>query len=114
MGAPGTGPMFAVALETASADETLGMQFDFSRFVSGVFYIVPADTVTSGVVTIEESAIANYTGTWSTITASATIATGAQQALHLNVAANSYKYVRARISTAIGGGGTVKVYLQAN
>ncbi len=115
MGMPlASGPIFITALETASADETLGVQVDMSRFGSGVFYIVPAGTVTSGVVSIEESAIANYTGTWSLVTASGTVATDAQQALHLNVAANSYKYVRARISTAIGGGGTVKVYLQAN
>ncbi len=115
MGMPlASGPIFITALETASTDETLGYQIDMSRFGSAVFYIVPAGTVTSGVVSIEESAVKDYQGTWSLVTASAAIGTDAQQALHLNVAANSYKWVRARISTAIGGGGTVKVYLQAN
>lgn len=114
MAAPGTGPVLILVLDSASADETLGKQIDFSRFGSGVFYVVPTGTVTSGVVTVEESAIENYTGTWALVTASAAIGTDIQQALHMNVADNAYKWVRPRISTAIGGGGTVKVYLQAN
>ncbi len=107
-----TGP--DIALQPSSVDETLGMIYDFSGFTSGVFYVVPTGTVTSGVVTIEESYAANYTGAWSTISASAAIGTGVQQALHLNVSANAYKFVRCRISTAIGGGGTVSVYFFRN
>jgi len=73
-------------------------------------------TVSSGAVQIEESyadapptgPAPFYTGTWSAINAPVTVTgSGAQQVVHV---AGSFWHVRVRISTNIGGGGTVTVW----
>ena len=83
------------------------------------FYIrSDGGTISAGVVTIEEADWDEqemiYSGTWSTIgtvdvTGLSTI-TG-QSVNHLQV--SDYAYIRARISTAITGGGKVNVTLRA-
>jgi hypothetical protein len=107
------GPIERDVIVATATDETLGVPIDMRRLSSGVFYIIPNGTVSAGVVTIEEAPYSNYGGTWALITASATLATGVLQAAHLNVAANAYGWVRARISTAVSAG-TVTVHFVGN
>lgn len=67
-------------------------------------------TISTGVVTIEEAywkpGQPEFAGTWSTITtiSGASLTTGAQQTVHV---LGSAWAVRARISTAIAGGGSI-------
>lgn len=77
-----------------------------------VFYLRGTGTISSGVVTLEEAdynpqSEAQYAGTWSSITTlnTNTVTAGAQVAYHLPLGA--YRYVRARISTTVAGGGNV-------
>ncbi|HEX7936766.1 MAG TPA: hypothetical protein VF573_27345 [Paraburkholderia sp.] len=103
----------------AITDETLGQRVDCSGRPNIVIYAKGTDTTSSGVITIEEcdynpAVEQDYTGTWSSIaTVNASDVTGgAQKAVHL--ALGAYGFVRARISTAIGGGGSVSVVLRAS
>jgi hypothetical protein len=81
-------------------------------------YLTGNGTVSSGVVTIEEAdfnaaAEPVYTGTWSsitTITGGTGLLSNTQTAVHL--AEGCYGYVRVRISTVIGGGGTVTAVIR--
>lgn len=102
-------------LSAAIDDETTSQPVNLKGRTDVVLYLSGAGTITSGVVTIEESLpLVNqpsegqpYGGTWSSITTvnAATVTGGVQAAIHLEPA--SYGYVRARVSTAIGGGGSV-------
>lgn len=108
-----------------TADETLGPWVDVRGKANAVFYCTSSGTTSSGVITFEEAAPKNLsrsknegvfgadTGKYSSITTkNASDFTGdAQVAVHLTVAA--YCFVRARISTVIGGGGSVSVGLVA-
>lgn len=107
-----------------SADETLGPWIDVRGKAYLVFYCTSTGTTSGGVVSFEEAAPANFTtnsppvfgaatGSYSSITTknASDFSGGAQVAVHVSVAA--YCFVRARISTAISGGGTVSVGLVA-
>jgi hypothetical protein len=103
-----------------TADETLGQWMDVRGYQDITFYLTAdANTISSGVISIEEAAPKDFstsstpevfgaaTDGYSLITTyTATgINGGKQVAIHLQV--RSYCFVRARISTAIGGGGKV-------
>lgn len=108
----GYGPSRLVSLSVASIDETIGRPFDASGYPYVTVWIKGTGTTSSGVVTIEEAYYDSnvdgiYTGTWSPITTvnASDVTGGAQKAVHLPVA--NYQWVRPRISTVIGGGGSV-------
>lgn len=119
------GVLSAQCFTSQSADETLGPWIDVRGKAYLVFYCTSAGTTSSGVVSFEEAAPKDFsasappppfggdTGKFSVITTkNASDFTGdAQVAVHLTAAA--YCFVRARISTAIGGGGDVSVGLVA-
>jgi hypothetical protein len=76
-------------------------------------YLTGTGTTSSGVVTIEtadfpaELEAASYSGTWSAVTTvNASTLTGGQQT-QVILAAGCYSWVRVRVSTVIGGGGSV-------
>lgn len=120
-------PLCVQCLTAQSADETLGPWIDVRGKTSLTFYCTSTGTTSSGVVSFEEAApsatfsnqstvtdvFGASTGNYSVITTvnASTFTGGAQVAVHPARAA--YCFVRARISTAIGGGGTVSVGLVA-
>lgn len=115
--APG-GAHRAALLTDAVTDETLGTRVYCAGSQNIVIYISGSGTTSSGVITIEEadwdpSTAQDYTGTWSTIqTVNASdVSGGAQKAIHLSQ--GCYAWVRARVSTVIGGGGTVSAVLRS-
>lgn len=100
-------------------DETLGPWIDVRGRANIVFYLSGVGTTSSGVVTFEEAAPKDFgsstnpvvfgasSGDYSSITTNnaSDVSAGKQKAIHITVAA--YCFVRARISTVIGGGGSV-------
>lgn len=85
------------------------------------FYVEGAGTIDGGAVVFEEAAWLPdeppYSGTWSDLTAgtpvdATDVTGGAQLGYHVGGPGGvyAYDYVRARISDAITGGGTVSVY----
>lgn len=120
---PGT-PISQQCFTDKSADETLGPWIDVRGKANVTFYVTGNGTTSSGVISYEEAAPKDMgvnggvnpppvfgatTGGYSLISTSnaSDVTGGLQQAVHLPV--KSYFYVRARISTAIGGGGTISV-----
>lgn len=106
------------SLTDATADETLGHVLDARNLINITAYVVGTGTINAGVITIEEADYdpdvtpGGYTGTWSAVTTvnAADVTGGAQKAVHLT--SGSYGFLRPRVSTAIGGGGSVSVFLQ--
>lgn len=108
-----------------SADETYGAWIDVSGCAYVTFYVTGVGTTSSGVVTFEECAPTDLSitpvvpsspqdvGGYSSITTlnASTVTAGLQVAVHCPAAA--YCFVRARISTVIGGGGTISCGLVA-
>ena len=95
-----------ILLQSAS-DAGNGNAFDF-RGMGGTyqFSVEPSGTVTSGEVQFEHAPETDYTGTWVPIGSAIAPSTGVWQAFSTT---GKFFAVRGRISTAIGGGGTVKV-----
>lgn len=114
---PGQGPYRFLSLPDASDDETLGIPFNASGYPFITFWIKGTGTTSSGVITLEEADYGPndtvYSGTWSSITTvnASDVSGGKQKAVH--VTSNGHFY-RPRISTAIGGGGTIAVEITAN
>ncbi len=113
---PGQGRKRQVCINAAVDDETLGMPFDASQCPYVTVWVKGSGTTSSGVVTIEEADYdpdvePPYTGTWAPITtvSASDVTGGAQKSVHLPV--SNYRFVRPRISTVIGGGGTITVVL---
>ena len=112
------GPLRVTLLDDQTVDETTSQGINVEGYTALAFYVQGEGTINAGVVTLEESVddpdTQNiYGGTWSsigTVTAS-DVSGGKQKATHATVGA--YGRVRARISDAIGGGGTVSVVLVA-
>lgn len=118
---PGS-PLSRQCFTDKSADETLGPWIDVRGYPNVVFYLTSTGTTSGGVISFEESApkdisVANATppptygaatGNYSLITTknASDFSGDAQVAIHLN-ADRAYCFVRARISSAITGGGTV-------
>lgn len=122
------GPLSVQCFYRQSADETLGPWIDVRGKAFVAFYCTSNGTTSSGVVTFEEAAPEDFSKTdglnpppvfggttdaYSSITTknASDFSAGKQVAVHITNAA--YCFVRARISTAIGGGGTVSVGLVA-
>lgn len=113
---PGS-PLTTTLLNAVSADETFSRPVDVRGYTHIVVYVIPNGTVSSGVVKINEACIDPdtdqiYSGTWVQVGSDISPASATGIAvLHLTVAA--YSHLQARVSTAIGGGGTVTVVLVA-
>lgn len=107
-------------LSAQSADETTSDAVHCGGWPYVSIYVTGTGTTSSGVITIEtadydpSAAAAGYTGTWSPITTvnASDVSGGAQKVIALPAAA--YAYVRTRISTAIGGGGSISTVLRAS
>jgi hypothetical protein len=110
------GPFRSVLLDTVTAGTG---QVDASPFSELTFYLTSVGTTSGGTVSLEEadwnpSGGTPYTGTWSVITTvnASTFTGGTQIAYHV-AAPGAFGFIRARISSAITGGGTVSVTLRA-
>lgn len=116
---------YTALLKDQTVDETTSKWVDVRGRQLITFYVSGTGTTSSGVITLEEClavgdpANANqeplqyYPGTASPIyDVNASDVTGdKQKAIHVSPA--SYGFVRARISTVIGGGGSISVGLVA-
>lgn len=116
----GKGPRRIVCINAQSDDESLGVPSKSPGFGLQTYVIQSNGVTSSGVITFEEASWADtediYTGDWSAITTvnASDVNTGsatgtAQKFVHISATANAY--TRPRISTAIGGGGTISVFL---
>lgn len=108
-----------------SADETYGPWVNVLGCANVTFYVTATGTTSSGVITFEETAPLDPSivplvpsapqdvGKYASITTlnASVVSGGDQTAVHCPSAA--YCFVRARISTVIGGGGTISVGLVA-
>jgi hypothetical protein len=109
------GPMRITCIDAASADETLGRYTKSPGYALQTYVVQGNGTTSSGVITFEEASWGDnesvYTGTWSAITTvnASDVTGGAQKFVHISSTANAF--TRPRISTAVGGGGTVSVFL---
>lgn len=107
------GPKRIVALQAKIDDETFSQPIDVIGYTHIVAYIIANGVVSSGAVTYLEGLIdpdtdQPFAGTWATIGSAVTApTTGLMAATHFTVGA--YSHIQARISTAIGGGGSVTV-----
>jgi hypothetical protein len=116
-----TGYAFTNLLLNVSADETLSQWVDVRGRTALTFYLTSVGTTSGGVVSLEEQMPVGtdtvpgqpYSGTNISITTvnASTFTGGAQVVSRATIGA--YGFVRARISTAISGGGTVSVSLLA-
>jgi hypothetical protein len=118
------GPIISQQFYRESADETLGPWIDVRGCTTVTYYVTGNGVTSSGVISFEECAPEDMrvnpptpfgasTGKYSVITTqnASTVDGGIQVAVHISSA--NFFYVRARISTAIGGGGTVSVGIVA-
>jgi hypothetical protein len=111
-------------LKNVSDDETISQWVDVRGRTELVFYLSSSGTTSGGVVTLEESMPVGtpgdqvpglpFSGSCSAITTvnASTFTGDAQVAVHTS-SARAYGWVRARVSTAISGGGTISVGLVA-
>ncbi len=109
------GYLQADLLNAATADETTSPWVDVRGRTAVVFYVEGLGTTSGGVVTLEESLPAP-SGTWAATAASigtvnaTAVSGGVQIATHVS---GAYAFVRARVSTAITGGGSVSARVVA-
>lgn len=117
------GPLRVVLLDHQIDDETTSQPCAVHPYQALTVYVKGYGTTSSGVITIEEADFdpateGIYSGTWSSIaTVNASDVTGGKQlAYHIGGPGGlfSYSYVRTRISTVIGGGGSVSTVLVAS
>lgn len=115
--AVGLGAVRVPLLKNETVDETASGWVDCRTYTHLTIYVIGTGVTSSGVVTIEEADIdpsleaAGVVGTPSVIDTvnASTVSGGLQSAIHLDVGA--YAFVRTRISTAIGGGGSISTVL---
>ena len=110
-------PLRATMLSAVSADETFSRPIDVRGYTHIAVYAIANGTVSSGAVTINEACVdpatdLPYSGTWVAVGSAISPSTGTVVVAHLTVAA--YSHLQARVSTAIGGGGSVTVVLVAS
>lgn len=112
----GAAPFRILSLDAKIDDETFGVPVDCSHYPYVVAYITGNGTTSSGVITFEEAdwnpatnPPYSVTGGWSALTTvnASDVTGGLQKAVHFPNAA--YAFIRPRISTVIGGGGSVSV-----
>ncbi len=115
---PASSPVQVLSLSAQSVDETTGAAVNAGEWGMVAVAVQGNGTVTSGVVTIEEAVygmvgttqVPFYTGTWSTITTvDVSSLSNVQTVIHL--AKSAFSHIRTRISTVIGGGGTITTFI---
>jgi hypothetical protein len=107
-------------LKLATATATVCVPVNVLGYSNLSIYVTGAGTTSSGVITIEtadydvtNAADALYAGTWSPITTvNASDVSGGKQKV-ITISNIAYTWVRTRITTVIGGGGTVSTTLVA-
>ncbi len=102
-----------VLIEEGIAINTVGALHvqDASSIVESAFYVQFQGGANAGVVKIETAIDPDYAGTWAVL---ATITFAADAAVQYAALTGILRTVRARISTAIGGGGSVTVRMVGN
>jgi len=115
---PGLNYQRVPLLRLQTVDETTSTPVNVLGYPTVGIYVTGAGTTSSGVVTIETADFnpsneSTYTGTWSAITTvnASDVTGGATKFIGLPVA--GYSQIRTRISTVIGGGGTISTTLVA-
>lgn len=101
-------------LNDSTDANTTSTAIDVLDATSMTLLVEAGANVSSGVVTLEGAATSDYSGTWASITTATTNAASKTFIATTDVgdtASVPVPYVRARISTVIGGGGSVDVYL---
>jgi hypothetical protein len=107
-------------LRAETVDETASVPVNVLGYSNLSIYVIGADTTSSGVITIEtadydpaNAADQFYTDTWSPITTvNASDVSGDKQKV-ITISNIAYTWVRTRISTVIGGGGSISTVLVA-
>ena len=104
----GTEPRFLI--DRATADETPSIPFQIlSGHTDACVTFTSEGTTSSGNILIEESDLPSYTGTWSQVATQTAAGFTGSAKLCTHVQFGAGLWVRARINTVIGGGGTVTV-----
>lgn len=93
-------------LSAVSADETTSTAMPTNAFVNFAVYAEWGAGTNAGVITIEEAYDPTYTGVWSEI---GTITWSAASSTDVFHQRGAFRALRVRVSTAVGGGGTVTV-----
>lgn len=108
----GVAPFLVRLLTAQTVDETTSIPLNCRGYQYLTFWLTGTGTTSSGVVTLEQAVYdpntqGIYTGTWSPISVfnASDVSGGMQKTYQMSVA--DYAFVRARISTAIGGGGSI-------
>lgn len=108
-----------VLLSAVTALDTASPPMDISAYRCNTVYFKSAGTTSSGVITIEEAdwdplIEAPFGGTWTSITTvnASAFTAGASAAYHI-AAPGAYAFLRVRVSTVIGGGGTISASLRS-
>lgn len=96
------------SLSAASVDETLGTEMPMHGYDRAGWSVVTSAGVSSGVVEIEWAQTSGYSGTWANIDSITLAAASTQYGSSQDIIGG---FVRARISTVVGGG-TVTVVLK--
>jgi hypothetical protein len=118
----GYAPIVEVLLFEQTADETTSRAINCLGYNNITMYVTGNGTTSGGVVTFEDAswdasvfdATEAYTGTWNPISTEDAADVTADKTVATRLTAGAYHWVRARISTAITGGGTLTVILVAN
>ena len=118
MSSPGLGLLRVPLLTAETADEKTSVPVNCLGFSEFSIYVIGDGTTSSGVITIETADFnptteSDYAGTWHSLTTvNASDVTGDVQKL-VPLTAGAYSFIRTRISTVIGGGGTISTVLVA-
>lgn len=107
----GGSPLYEQVLAAQSVDETTHTPVFAAHCSKVSMYVVGSAGVVSGAVTFEASPDAAFAGTWLPILTPVNAA--ADTVVTVSGVNAAYPYVRARISTVIGGG-TVDVMIVGN
>lgn len=110
-------PYRSVLFEAQTAT-TVAAARDVSPFNCLLVFITGTGTTSSGVITIEEADDVGYTGTWSAITTvnASDVSGGKTFGYHVAGGGGIFAFgaIRVRISTTIGGGGSITAVLRGN
>ena len=93
-------------LDGVSADETTSVAMPVNAFVNFSVYVEWGSSTNAGVLTIEEAYDPTYTGVWSSIGPITWSAASSTDVFHQT---GAFRALRVRVSTAVGGGGTLTV-----
>ena len=117
-----TSPLRTSLMTAATATTTPAIPVNIRPFQAVTVYVIGTGTISDGVLTLEEATYdfdqdGTYAGTWSAIdTVDCTsVSGGAQFAYHVGGPGGlfAFDWIRARITTAVSGGGAISAVLVA-